>query len=150
LGHKQTFIWEEFQKGTSKGFSYCKAAGLKQGLSENTVKQFCVERHAKTIPIQLGGRAGYQTRYSVTVFSGIVTNDSPNYIVTSYTVTIDHQKAKGGGNFKQFSGRWIEPKGHDFFDIQADDLKYVPQEDDQKHEFFNWKVISTQGIEISF
>ncbi len=142
-------ISEEWNRGTIKGVNICKAAGLREGLTEATVRKICSTRHQKSIPDTLRGRAGYDGYGSNAAFSGSVTNNSDAYIVTEFTVRITHLRAPAGGReHKTFSGVWLEPRGWSPFAFDSNDLSFKPAQD-MTNDFI-WDTTDVRGIKIDF
>jgi hypothetical protein len=127
-----------------------KAAGEKAGLSEQTARAVCLERHQKyRNDSDMEGRASYSSGEGSVSFSGRLTNKSNNIIFTEYTVIVSHANTKERES-KTFKGRWIEPGSTDTFMLESADLKHRPPPDSRGRDKFDWFLTSAKGIEITF
>lgn len=140
---------EQRLQGTTAGFQKCFEAGKKQGLQDKGIKVHCASKHEKSIDISMEGRASYDSLYSDTAyqFSGTVTNNNANYVVTGFYVIL----TKKGGELvesKDFKNVWIEPGDRSDFAITASELGYKPKGEERDMKNYSWDISGVRGIKI--
>ena len=142
-------LLEQWYKGTTKGVALCKKNSADLGMSALTISTLCTERHQRRMEDTLEGTAGYEQHFG-TVFRGRVSNKSHEFVVTRFSVWLEHDDAPGDRTLGSFKDYWIEPDGLATFEIGGNDLKYVPKADSPQKGKFSWSVTDVYGVRVSF
>jgi hypothetical protein len=110
-------VVERYQTGTVAGVERCVKNNDSKLVPGNTTLNLCAEKHAKAIPVYLGGRAGYKVdwRDMKVEFGGTLENKRNHFVVTKVMLLINHADFKdkdgkpGGGEFMLLENMWLPP-----------------------------------------
>jgi len=123
-------------------------AKKQNAVSEDTAKAVCADKHSVSIKDDLGGTAGYWRSYGAIKFSGTVTNESKDHVVTAFSVFLS-RKDKAVADFRDFKGLWIEPGQS--YEFSIDDLDYAKDESlDISKGTFTWNTDNAKGLKVVF
>lgn len=137
--------------GTLKGVELCISRNESQLVDDLVIRHLCVTEHERLIFIELGGTAYFTSdREAVNYpakFTGSFTNDSANYVISGFTVTVVYTDSKK--DTKSFSGLWIEPEARKGFNILSDELTADVDHSALGSDDFDWTIGSIYGIKIA-
>ena len=140
--------------GSNLGFDQCVRNNSDVGLSVLKVRELCIKQHEKRITVKVKGRAGYNCPYFQCAFSGDLTNEAADKIVTSIKIYIRHEDNKDDEgrpklDIAHADNLWIEPGALEA--VYFTGFTFQPAKDRLREgddALYTWGIQETRGIEV--
>lgn len=133
--------------GTIDGFNSCVEANASLLIQQGDLIQICLNQHAAPMDRALVGAQGsYRQTENGLIFLLRMQNNSPDTIMTGYSVILKHQKADQPQVFN-FSPVSILPGA--VVDVPLGGLAYVPEEGERQNDQFQFGVDGVSGVTLA-
>jgi hypothetical protein len=141
------WLLEQRYSGSFKGAAACVRSLERAGSSQAAARSSCGAKHQRPTFVELQGRAGYILDGDE--FSGTLTNKTPNFIVTSFSLIVKHVD-NPNPDYLNIYGVWIEPHQTYQFSMRTN---FRPPRNrlraDTNPPLFTWELNWSYGLKLN-